>query len=766
MKLNPDQVRIAEFDSPGPYAVKGVAGSGKTSIGIHRAGYLMKNRCPDADDRVLLLTYNRSLFTYLGYQYEKFSASMPTQLTLDSPSRDANQPLEINTVSQKMHENYIAYKKQHGPDDVEPLYFDTVHNEQRNFIFGKAIENAAREFPGISILDEKHHKFLINEIKWLKSSMLWTEKEYLEANRKIVDKNDGGGFRLPKNSETRKAIFALHKWYRDLLREYRWHDYPDTEAMGYIQASRDPLEQYTHVIVDESQDLSRLQLKFLHHIRNAKPYGTLTFLYDTSQSIYETSWLAPGNSFASVGFPVQGKTRYLRRNYRTSNEILSTARNMMSADRAWDEKEPFYCNQTGIRPILTHCNDQVQQDEEILDLILKLQEKFSLRDIAITCRYRKDLQRIENLLSFHGIESEQVNRGTKQYSTETVKLMTFHAFKGLESEVVIIPELVDDHYPYIQGDEATPDELFQERKLLYVAMTRASRMLFMFSHGTACRFLGDIDSELVKTVDLSSINKREEYTEQPVADDSQQAYNVPAARQLSLFQQSAREADSLKEQLKDSKKQLDKKSINLEMMMEILGKNSGLIPAEEQDARGVFEGVLQELDKKKKENEQLSREVTGLVEELEKLREHSYEGRNMDQWMEEIRERYPALEGQLVQSLSEAEFLREILLHIEGDYTTPYTVYTRVLEKLLHAGSKSYGIKPSPTHKKTLGYLFGEYMKIDECRKVLLPFQRARVIEVRNHATHGGRVKKEELEDLHDLLFRQNALAHVIELVT
>jgi DNA helicase-2/ATP-dependent DNA helicase PcrA len=72
-------------------------------------------------------------------------------------------------------------------------------------------------------------------------------------------------------------------------------------------------------------------------------------------------------------------------------------------------------------------------------------------------------------------------------SEETVALMTLHNSKGLEYRSVLITGLEDGllpHYSSFDDDE----ELEEERRLLYVGMTRAKEMLFLFSSANRLRF--------------------------------------------------------------------------------------------------------------------------------------------------------------------------------------------------------------------------------------------------------------------------------------
>ena len=94
---------------------------------------------------------------------------------------------------------------------------------------------------------------------------------------------------------------------------------------------------------------------------------------------------------------------------------------------------------------------------------------------------------------------------------DVVRVMTIHTAKGLEFDTVFVPGLVDGQFPsYRLRNE---DELEEERRLLYVAMTRAKNMLYLSSYenkDTGYRakqsvFLGDMDATQLECINGSRI---------------------------------------------------------------------------------------------------------------------------------------------------------------------------------------------------------------------------------------------------------------------
>ena len=73
MKLNMEQRRIVELEPNGHMMVKGVAGSGKTTVAIRRISFLQNHYSHEEDDTILLVTYNKTLLQYIKYQYHKLA---------------------------------------------------------------------------------------------------------------------------------------------------------------------------------------------------------------------------------------------------------------------------------------------------------------------------------------------------------------------------------------------------------------------------------------------------------------------------------------------------------------------------------------------------------------------------------------------------------------------------------------------------------------------------------------------------------------------
>lgn len=116
---------------------------------------------------------------------------------------------------------------------------------------------------------------------------------------------------------------------------------------------------------------------------------------------------------------------------------------------------------------------------------------------------------IDDFLSFSSLESD-INSTKRNDTIDAVKLMTVHAAKGLEFELVFISGLDDGLFPH-GNNTSNPASLEEERRLMYVAVTRAKQYLFLtraeerLIHGQReayirSRFLSEIPKNLIDDV--------------------------------------------------------------------------------------------------------------------------------------------------------------------------------------------------------------------------------------------------------------------------
>ena len=122
------------------------------------------------------------------------------------------------------------------------------------------------------------------------------------------------------------------------------------------------------------------------------------------------------------------------------------------------------------------------------------------------------LEGVEKLLTEAALQSDQDELQEKR---DGVKLMTVHASKGLEFEYVFIVGLEENLFPHHRSteDNISPEDAEEERRLFYVALTRARKKLFLSYTQTRMIFGSrqvNIPSEFLLDIPDTLIKKEEE----------------------------------------------------------------------------------------------------------------------------------------------------------------------------------------------------------------------------------------------------------------
>jgi DNA helicase-2/ATP-dependent DNA helicase PcrA len=185
--------------------------------------------------------------------------------------------------------------------------------------------------------------------------------------------------------QSRKSDFGLVDFDDLLLFWHRlMHDVPDAAAA--IGA------RFVHTLVDEYQDTNRLQAEIIDAV--ARTHGNLCVVGDDFQSIYSFR----GADFRNIlEFETRhpSATRYLlRRNYRSSPEIVAVANHVIAGNSRQFAKELVAVAPPGPLPALVRCRDETEQNRFVGQRVLELRDEgVPLERIAVL--YRAHYQSME-----------------------------------------------------------------------------------------------------------------------------------------------------------------------------------------------------------------------------------------------------------------------------------------------------------------------------------------------------------------------------------
>lgn len=492
MNLTIEQNRIVDARPNGHNLIKGVAGSGKTTVAVKRIPNLVNHYIKNSSDKVLLVTYNRTLIQYIDYLSRKMD--MEKEIFFDTEEK-----IEVKTMDKIIYGLYYKVNKEGRREIIK-------QNKLRE-LYTYAIRLVNKKYRENTVVAVENIDFLMEEIDWIKSCCYIEREVYLNVDRigRMSGKEESTKVMLYKNSVNRNAIYDLYECYEKLLEEEGYIDFK-TMALIVKEAIKNrkiTLTQYPHIIIDESQDLTRVQLEIISAMYNGKEKdSSITFIADTAQSIYSHSWLA-NHSFKSIGFDMSGRAKVLSKNYRTTLEIAKAAYSIIEKDEEITKNEnyvkPEAVEKHGDMPLYKHFMEEESELEYIEKLIkTRLCRTYQLNEIAIVARTRVQLEHARQYLINRKIAVQFSDREQK-FENEEVQLLTLHSIKGLEFPIIIIMGINEGILPYkAKGGKEEGQYETIERKLLYVGMTRAKNELYLTSTGKPSKFIKEINPRFLR----------------------------------------------------------------------------------------------------------------------------------------------------------------------------------------------------------------------------------------------------------------------------
>lgn len=267
-------------------------------------------------------------------------------------------------------------------------------------------------------------------------------------------------------------------------RDGYWDDMVDKVIRG-VDSKLIPSGQYEAVLIDEGHDFKPEWFKLV--VQMVDPHtNALLVLYDDAQSIYDHGEKRDF-SFKSVGVQAQGRTTILKINYRNTQEILEFAarfaKELLTPTEAGEDGVPrllpISAGIHGPKPLLIKLPTLKDEAKYIVEQFKTAHmDGTAWKDMAILYRNWYPVGKLINdAFAAAGIpitDHKKIEFGNKQ---DTVKLITYHSSKGLEFPLVAIPGVC------IQtGDDIAIED---EARLLYVAMTRATRELLVLDSSPA-----------------------------------------------------------------------------------------------------------------------------------------------------------------------------------------------------------------------------------------------------------------------------------------
>ena len=457
--LHPEQRRFATGDFNGPARVSGSAGTGKTVVALHRAVHLAKN---NPNTRVLLATFSDTLANALKTKLRRLIYNQPY----------LGEQIEVyamNAIGERLSSLNIGKARLASPEVIRELLLDAAEK-----------------------VGEKSFSLYFLVTEWEQVVDAWQLNTW-EAYRDVM--RLGRKTRLPENR--RETLWVIFEQVRAELEKQGLltHAAMFAELTAHYQAGQHP--PFDFIVVDESQDVSIPQLKFLAALAVDSPNG-LFFAGDLGQRIFQQPF-----SWKSLGVDVRGRSKTLRINYRTTHQIRMQADKLLDpevadVDGITEKRNGTISLFNGPIPTISTFDSQEAEIESVGQWLMeRIDEGLKPDEIGVFVRSAAELSRAKQAIEAANLTYKILDDKIST-TAGSVSLCTMHLAKGLEFRVVVTMACDDEVIPLqarmdTVSDPSDMKEAYDtERHLLYVACTRARDQLLVTGVEPESEFLYDL----------------------------------------------------------------------------------------------------------------------------------------------------------------------------------------------------------------------------------------------------------------------------------
>lgn len=459
--IDPTQFDLITRPASGYLVIRGSAGSGKTTVALHRIAYLAY-----ADPRIdgpetLVVVFSKALARYVAHV-------LPS-LGLDG--------VRITTYRDWVHEErrrHFPHLPAHPRDDTPATVqriklhsaLDVALERQVARVLGpRSMEQAFDDWA--SVLTQRQQ---LGEVFAELAPGLFSERDldrFVEWNRRRLDALSAA---LAGDEDADGAIdpeddaLLLRAWQR---------------RIGPLQGrSKRPI-YYRHAVLDEVQDFAPIEVRVL--LECLRPESSITLAGDTQQHLMEhsgfTSWTGFFHELGLDGAEIET----LRVSYRSSQQVMDFATSLLGE---LQEDEQVVTTRSGPPVELFRLSDRGACVGFLSDVLRDLMAAEPNASVAVLTP-----NPTVSDLYFAGLERAELPRLRRIRDGEFpfkagIEVTEVTQVKGLEFDYVIVLDVDSANYP------DTP----ASRRMLHVAATRAVHQLWMMSVGTPSRLVEDVAS--------------------------------------------------------------------------------------------------------------------------------------------------------------------------------------------------------------------------------------------------------------------------------
>ncbi|GED52091.1 helicase [Brevibacillus borstelensis] len=464
--------------------IQGVAGSGKTSVALHRVAFLLyRSKGTITSQNIWIISPNKVFSDYISNILPELGEEKIMEIGIEEiAEKELDGVCKFESFSQQVAElaasndqsliERIQYKS--GIEMVERLDQFLAHMSEASFVpddiaFDNvhiAKEDIMRAYRGAANLPIKQR--------------LEKTASIIAANARDENGDKATAATAKKVKTAIKKMFAslnLLVIYKDFyeymgrpelfkLKKPKMLEFSDVFPLVYMKIHLEGtkgFEEVKHLLVDEMQDYTPVQYAVLSRLFTCKK----TILGDCNQSVNPYS----SSSITEIKkvFP-NAETVELLKSYRSTVEIIRFAQQINPNSRM------IPIERHGPSPEIKKASDSSAELEQIKKIIASFQ-KSEQRTLGIVCKSQSQAEKLYQEIASSGEAVHLLDFGSDQFR-EGVIVTSSHLAKGLEFDQVLVP--------FVDAENYKTD---MDRSLLYIACTRAMHMLTLTYSGEASPFL-------------------------------------------------------------------------------------------------------------------------------------------------------------------------------------------------------------------------------------------------------------------------------------
>lgn len=471
MTIQEEQDEIIRAPKDKAVVVNGVAGSGKTTIALHRISYLLYNFRKQFGDKVLILGPNDIFMDYIngvlpslgedGVDNMTFEAFAIKEIGINEPITEFSYYIE---EAMKGNEEALKEYKYKSSFEFVRKLDDSIEEMNKNYFSLDSVKFFGEEIVSkdeIRELFNKHYAYmplfrrsdkikriLISKIKDKRDEYVWKlNKEIQEKisslteDELIFEKNNLDFTRRLRIREiVREVINArerLNEWLNneDIVSIYK--KITNTDNLGFMDLAgilylmiklngKKTKKEYKHVVIDEAQDYNYIQFIVLKELTGAKSY---TIVGDSNQRLIDTKEVPAMLKLNEILDNVMEFS--LNKSYRSTQQIMEYASKFL------DEEKIVPLVRSG-ESVLEEETENIEETIDTITSIIEDYEEEGLESIAVITKKKDELKNLSHRLK-EKVKILTFDRNDIIYRGGKVLIPAYFA-KGLEFDGVIILE--------------------------------------------------------------------------------------------------------------------------------------------------------------------------------------------------------------------------------------------------------------------------------------------------------------------------------------